>query len=210
MRLLVAAILVLASTSASAQVAPDARAYVMTLVGGDGASAPQWASVLDRVEPQLWAAGFGQARDSSGHLRGSVFLPTAICPNAAPRTEAEQRFSVSQDPACWAHRVDIVDGAGLTWVWIDRGGPAYQPLTTSAPPPPAPGVDMTPRVETLEAAVRALTARLDALEPAQASSAIAIDTLAHAVDELHARPIPTMCTAAINLGVKIPISCRLQ
>lgn len=155
---------------ASAQVT-DPREYVLRQVAG--LSANDFVSVLTNIGPSLYLVGIGQQNNSGGEPRGRIFLPHAQCPNAAPRegNQLEIKLGVRQEPACWEHTVDILadaPGGGLVWAWVDRGGPAYQPLN-SAPLPPPPVVTPPPVVVDNTAQLTRIEAKLDAHEAADAA-----------------------------------------
>lgn len=110
----------------------DPKAYFFKVVEGESAS--NWQVVLREVQNDFYKVGWGQQADSSGNVRGRLFLPHASCLNAAPRTPEEVKLGVNQTPACWEHPVDVVENN--QWVWIDRGGPPYIPLVPTPEPPP--------------------------------------------------------------------------
>lgn len=103
----------------------DPRAYLFSLIGrAEGSSATDWAEVLTRsglpagsragVRPPPDAPSFGltQQIDSSGNVRGRIFLPTA-----AP-----------DDYGYYLHAIDVLEGQPLRWGWKDwLGGPPYAP-----------------------------------------------------------------------------------
>jgi hypothetical protein len=88
----------------------DPAAFFAALVKGK--SATDWMKVMNDIEPSLWACGVGQQRDSGGTVRGRLFLPTAACPDASPPVgdALAIKLGVRQQPDCWAHAVDVVDG----------------------------------------------------------------------------------------------------
>jgi len=86
----------------------DPQAFFNALVAGTDPN--DWEAVMSSIEPELWACGVGQQRDSGGNVRGRLFLPTDACPDAAPPAgDAMAMFlGVRQERACWAHFVDVV------------------------------------------------------------------------------------------------------
>lgn len=86
----------------------DPQAYFMSLV--EGTDADDWMTVLSAIEPQLWACGLGQQRDSQGVVRGRLFMPTEACPDASPPPDDPMAMflGVRQDPPCWDHFVDVL------------------------------------------------------------------------------------------------------
>jgi hypothetical protein len=86
----------------------DPQAFFNALVAG--ADPNDWEAVMNAIEPELWACGVGQQRDSGGNVRGRLFLPTDACPNAAPPADDAMAMflGVRQERACWTHFVDIV------------------------------------------------------------------------------------------------------
>jgi hypothetical protein len=58
----------------------DPQAYFFSLV--EGTDANDWETVMNAIEPDLWACGIGQQRGSQGNVRGRLFLPTEACPDA--------------------------------------------------------------------------------------------------------------------------------
>lgn len=86
----------------------DPHAFFDALVAGTDPN--DWVAVLNAIEPDLWACGVGQQRDSNGNVRGRLFLPTAECPDASPPPDDEMAkfLGVRQEEACWNHFVDIV------------------------------------------------------------------------------------------------------
>ncbi|MBI4346904.1 MAG: hypothetical protein HY553_08625 [Elusimicrobia bacterium] len=101
----------------------DARAYFFSVIGrSEGASAADWVEVLRRsglpagprpgVRPAPNAPFFGitQQIDSSGNLRGRIFLPTDT-PDAY---------------GYYIRGIDVLSSAPHRWTWNDwLGGPAY-------------------------------------------------------------------------------------
>ncbi len=77
----------------------DPQSYFGSLISG--AAATDWVAVLNSIEPNLWACGIGQQRDSAGNVRGRLFLPNAACPDASGGN------GVKNDPSCWTHPVDV-------------------------------------------------------------------------------------------------------
>jgi hypothetical protein len=65
---------------------------------------------MNAIEPDLWACGIGQQRDSQGNVRGRLFLPTEACPDASPPADDPEamHLGVRQERACWAHFVDVL------------------------------------------------------------------------------------------------------
>lgn len=135
------------------------------------------------------------------------------------------------------HAFDILSDAGgangPTWNVIepvDAGrwraatdpGDADQP--SKPPDPPTPAVDLGPilsRLDALERAVQALDATTQSLDTKAEQTRAVVDSLAPVagaveaigarVSALEGRPIPTACSAYLNLGAtRIPIPCRLQ
>lgn len=86
----------------------DPKAFFMSLVQGKDPN--DWINVLAQIEPQLWACGLGQQRDSGGTPRGRLFLPHAGCPDASPPPGDTQAIflGVRQEAACWDLKVDVV------------------------------------------------------------------------------------------------------
>jgi hypothetical protein len=86
----------------------DPQAFFSSLVSGKDPN--DWQQVLSDIEPELWACGVGQQRDSGGTVRGRLFLPNAGCPSAAPPDDdARAKFlGVRQDEPCWDLKVDVV------------------------------------------------------------------------------------------------------
>jgi hypothetical protein len=86
----------------------DPQAFFDALVAGTDPN--DWEAVLNTIEPDLWACGVGQQRDSGGNVRGRLFLPTDACPDASPPADdANAMFlGVRQERACWTHFVDVV------------------------------------------------------------------------------------------------------
>jgi hypothetical protein len=86
----------------------DPQAFFASLVAGKDPN--DWVQVLNEIENQLWACGLGQQRDSSGNVRGRLFLPHAGCPDASPPAgDAKAIFlGVRQEPPCWEKIVDVV------------------------------------------------------------------------------------------------------
>jgi hypothetical protein len=86
----------------------DPQAFFAALI--DGTDPDDWDAVLNAIEPQLWACGVGQQRDSGGVVRGRLFLPTAECPDASPPADDPKAMflGVRQEESCWAHFVDVV------------------------------------------------------------------------------------------------------
>lgn len=91
-------------------------------------------------------------------------------------------------------------------------GPTPQPDPVPVPDPNIPRLfeqvkALTQTVEALrmwaDERVAAQHARLEAL-------AADLSTLTARVDLLERRPIPMSCSAGLNLGIRIPISCRLE
>lgn len=82
------------------------------------------------------------------------------------------------------------------------------------PPPPPPTTDLTAilnRLTALEAQAAQTTAHVDALQAEMGGVETSVNGIASRVQVLEAKPMPTSCSAAANLGAfKIPISCRLQ
>jgi len=115
----------------------DPQAYFFSLVAGKNPT--NYIDVLNEIGPDLYKYGLGQQKDSGCTPRARLFLPTgnAGCINAAPdNTPLEQCLGVKQHPPCWEHAVDVVDSGGSGgWVWVDRGGPAYVPISAPEPEP---------------------------------------------------------------------------
>ena len=86
----------------------DPQAFFDALVAG--ADPDGWEAVMNTIEPDLWACGVGQQRDSGGNVRGRLFLPTDACPDAAPPADDAMAMflGVRQERACWTHFVDVV------------------------------------------------------------------------------------------------------
>jgi len=86
----------------------DPHAFFESLIANKDPN--DWALALNEIEPQLWACGLGQQRDSGGAVRGRLYLPTDACPDAAPPPDDAQAIflGVRQEPACWDHKVDVV------------------------------------------------------------------------------------------------------
>jgi hypothetical protein len=86
----------------------DPQAFFFALV--EGTDANDWETVMNAIEPQLWACGLGQQRGSQGNVRGRLFLPTEACPDASPPADDPQAMflGVRQERACWAHFVDVL------------------------------------------------------------------------------------------------------
>ncbi len=86
----------------------DPQAFFNSLVEGDDPN--DWVAVLNAIEPELWACGLGQQRDSLGNVRGRLFLPVAECPDASPPLDDPDAMflGVRQEEACWNHFVDVV------------------------------------------------------------------------------------------------------
>jgi hypothetical protein len=86
----------------------DPQAFFESLVAGRDPN--DWVTVMNEIEPSLWACGIGQQRSSGGEVRGRLFLPNDTCPDAAPPADdAKAMFlGVRQDPPCWDHPVDVV------------------------------------------------------------------------------------------------------
>ena len=86
----------------------DPQAFFSALIQGKDPN--DWVNVLNSIEPELWACGVGQQRDSGGNVRGRLFLPTAQCPDAAPPADDPNaiKLGVRQLPDCWNHAVDVV------------------------------------------------------------------------------------------------------
>jgi hypothetical protein len=86
----------------------DPQAFFSALV--EGTDPNDWETVMNTIEPQLWACGIGQQRDSQGNVRGRLFLPTEGCPDASPPADDQDAmfFGVRQERACWTHPVDVV------------------------------------------------------------------------------------------------------
>ena len=104
----------------------------------------QYVAVLNSLRGKLWGAGIGIQTDSAGTPRGRLYLPTPICPDASPRTPAEQQLGVRQDERCWdqlGRFVDVVEndasGNPIGWTWAERGAQPYQPFG-SQPTEPEP------------------------------------------------------------------------
>ena len=88
----------------------DPKAFFEALIKGK--SATDWMKVMNDIEPSLWACGLGQQRSSGGTVRGRLFLPNAACPDASPPVgnALAIKLGVRQEPGCWTHAVDVVDG----------------------------------------------------------------------------------------------------
>jgi len=88
----------------------DPKAFFEALVKGKPAS--DWMKVMNDIEPSLWACGVGQQRSSGGTVRGRLYLPNAACPDASPPVgnALAIKLGVRQEPDCWTHAVDVVDG----------------------------------------------------------------------------------------------------
>lgn len=86
----------------------DPQAWFASLV--EGSDPNEWATVLDAIEPELWACGVGQQRDSLGAVRGRLFLPVAECPDASPPLDDPEAvfLGVRQEEQCWNLFVDVV------------------------------------------------------------------------------------------------------
>lgn len=86
----------------------DPQAFFFALV--DGSDPNDWETVMNAIEPQLWACGVGQQRGSQGNVRGRLFLPTDACPDASPPADDPMAMflGVRQERACWAHPVDVL------------------------------------------------------------------------------------------------------
>ncbi len=86
----------------------DPQAYFFSLV--EGTDADDWETVMNAIEPSLWACGIGQQRGSQGNVRGRLFLPTEACPDASPPADDPDAMflGVRQERACWAHFVDVL------------------------------------------------------------------------------------------------------
>lgn len=86
----------------------DPQAFFSALV--EGTDANDWETVMNAIEPQLWACGVGQQRGSEGNVRGRLFLPTEACPDASPPADDPMAMflGVRQERACWAHFVDVL------------------------------------------------------------------------------------------------------
>jgi hypothetical protein len=101
------------------------RAYFFSLIGrSEGQPAGDWASVLQRsglpagpvagqtLPPNAPFYGITQQINSSGQVRGRIFLPT----------------DVPDEHGYYIHQVDILSDASATsWVWRPLGGPPYAP-----------------------------------------------------------------------------------
>lgn len=127
----------------------DPQAYTLSLVCKHPVA--NFAAVIRTLENEFYKFGFGLQTDSGGTMRGRIYLPTALCPNAAPTNAEERRLGVKQDERCWdqlGRFADIVENGpnGPTrWAWAERGGPAYQPFKSGPvvdPPPPPPSDDV--------------------------------------------------------------------
>jgi len=86
-----------------------------------------YEQALREVAPTFYKYGFGHSIDSSGKLRGRIFLPHAAFRNCAPRL-GEEKWGVAQDTRAWEHQVDIINAEATQWIWKDLGGPEYVPL----------------------------------------------------------------------------------
>lgn len=86
----------------------DPQAFFAALV--EGTDPNDWETVMNAIEPQLWACGIGQQRGSQGNVRGRLFLPTDACPDASPPPDDPEAMflGVRQERACWAHPVDVL------------------------------------------------------------------------------------------------------
>ena len=102
----------------------DPRAYFFSVLGrAEGSDASDWAVALRRsglpkgpgpgAPPAADAPFFGitQQLDSSGNVRGRVFLPTAS----------------PDDNGYYLRSVDVLEGEPMRWAWKDRLGPEYAP-----------------------------------------------------------------------------------
>jgi hypothetical protein len=101
------------------------KAYFFQLIGRkEGDPAGDWFTVLSRsglpagptqgvrVPPNAPFYGITQQINSSGQVRGRIFLPTEV-PDSA---------------GYYIHQVDVLSDANATfWVWRPHGGPAYVP-----------------------------------------------------------------------------------
>lgn len=101
----------------------------------------------------------------------------------------------------------IVDGA------VPVPPPPVVPVPTLPPASPA-GPDYGPKIAALELAVQTLTGELAAhvtyLNDSRAWVTEQVEALAGRVSALESRPVPLRCVAAIALGIRIPVSCRLE
>lgn len=146
----------------------DPRAYVFALVGAEGTPAgddPTWHKKLIDVEPEIFAAGFGQEVNAAGP-RGRLFLPWSGCRNCAPTPEERARGLHATDrPEAFVLFVDIVVGwpADSRWGWILRPGlPAYVAAElgpSTEPPPPIIEVDAIQQLRADVHAIRDLLER---------------------------------------------------
>lgn len=108
----------------------DPEKYFFSLVAGKNPA--DYERVMREIENDLYKYGLGQQCDSGCTPRARLFLPTAACRNASP-SPSELCLGVKQQATCWDHAVDVSDG--VSWAWVDRGGPPYVPLDPTPVPP---------------------------------------------------------------------------
>lgn len=105
-------------------------------------------------------------------------------------------------------------------VTFDGAVPAPAPPVVTPPvvtPPPVMPAPLDPRLTALEGAVQAINERIDMALSAHnvlvsqvLGYRVDLDSLAGRISALEARRVPVSCSAGLNLGLRIPISCRLE
>lgn len=110
---------------------------------------------------------------------------------------------------------------GLSVTGSDGGG-SNDPVPPPQPiPQPAPSPEPDPNIPRLYEQVKALTQTVEALRmwaderfgavhDRQQALGADLSTLTARVDLLERRHIPMSCSAGLNLGIRIPIACRLE
>lgn len=176
--------------------------------------------------------GYGLLKKAGGNR--AVPQPDGTCLDSSQTTDPGYATDYLIQPGTW-FGIDILgDGGGANvpqWgtpetdaEMVARNKNNFAaPIGASLPPVPLPPPVVVPPASTVD--LTPLLHRLDVLEHLQADADRTAAALATRVDavvaklkltdasvaELQAKPVPTSCTAAINLGAtRIPISCRLQ
>lgn len=129
----------------------DPERFFMSLTLDAGKRPQDYQQVMSEIEPELFKYGMGQQTNGTGGadpsvLRGRLFLPTGVCPNASPRQGHPQdvRYHVNQTPSCCGIGevpclfVDVVNDPPTQWIWRVGGG------LTMADYRPVPAVDPGP------------------------------------------------------------------
>ncbi len=119
----------------------DPKKYFFSLTKDRGENPANFDEVLDRIAPDLYKYGLGRQNNSQCESRPRLYLPTSICPNAAPNPDIpkEMCLGVKQVEACWEAQgrfANVTNDPPTEWIWDEHGGPAYQPINPNIPDPP--------------------------------------------------------------------------